>query len=202
MEGSKAKRLYTMTTTGSGNGSGQIALQIIAPPNSRGVGSGGSGMGEWAHKYSALGCVATFTALLVGAALATSIGALYYVYGDDAATVCIGEFAGISFSYITWMRILGLTFCGSLLLEIIFIFAHGWTGTLITSKLATYWGILMYLFQAAWYGVGALLYFKTVVDNCETGSQIQTFSLALFIIQTVVVVCLICGRKAAEAASS
>lgn len=185
------------------NGQGQIALQILAPPNTRGGGHGGNAggfMGEWANKFTALGCIATITALLIGAALATSIGALIFVYGDDSTTECIGEFAGISFSYISWLRILGLTFCGSLLLEIILVFIHGWTGTLLTSKLATGWGILMYLFQTAWYVVGAILYWKTVSENCENGSQIQMFSFALFVIQSAVVLLLFCGRKAAEAA--
>jgi hypothetical protein len=194
-----------MTSSGSATSGGQIALQILAPPTAgghrhAGGNSAGGFFGEWSQKFTALGCVATFTALMVGAALATSIGALWYVYRDDAATECIGEFAGISFSYVTWLRVLGLSFCGSLFLEIILVFAHGWSGTMCTSKAATAWGLIMYLFQAAWYAVGAILYWKTVADNCEKGSEIQTFSFALFIIQSTVVLCLICGRKAAEAA--
>lgn len=197
---------YLMSSSGSSGNGGQIALQILAPPTTGGGGSGsrphsaGGFFGEWSQKITAFGCVATFTALLVGAALATSIGALWYVYRDDASTECIGEFAGISFSYITWLRVLGFTFCGSLLLEIILVFAHGWSGTMCTSKAATAWGIIMYLFQAAWYAVGAILYWKTVAENCENGSEIQKLSFVLFIIQSVVVLCLICGRKAAEAA--
>lgn len=187
---------------------GQIALQILAPSSSTMGGAAGGKppqaaggfMGEWAHKVTSLGCVAFFVMLLLGAALSTSAMALWYVYGDDAKTQCIGEFAGISFSYVTWLRILGLTFCGSFLLEVILLVAHGCSGTVCTSKSATIWGVLMYVFQAAWYAVGAILYWKTVANNCDKGSEIQEFSLALFIIQSAVVILLVCGRKAAEAA--
>ena len=39
------------------------------------------------------------------------------------------------------------------------------------------------------------------VVRLSHGSQIQQFSLALFIIESVVLICLICGRKAAQSAS-
>lgn len=184
---------------------GQISLQIISPPtngsgNSNNIHSVG-GWGEWSQKITSLGCIGMFTTLLIGAALSVAVTGLVLVYKDDPSLVCVGSLGGVSFSYITWLRVMGFTFIGSMLLEIAFVCAHGISGTIFTSKAATYFGGLMYLFQVVWYVVGAILYFKTVSNNCDSGTQIQTFSLALFIIQTTVVVCLYCGRRAVHAIS-
>jgi hypothetical protein len=189
--------------------SGQIALQILAPSSSKPGSSGpsmststaGGFLGEWAQRVTTLGCVAACTLLMLGAATAVAVGALVFVYKSGSTTECLGSFAGISFSYLTWLRVMGWTFIGSLALEVIFVFAHGWTGTYCTSKAATTWGFLMYLFQTAWAVIGAVLYWEGSTSNCSNGSQIQLFALSLFIIQTTVIVCLFCGRRAAEAVS-
>jgi len=189
---------------GGGNGAApqQIALSIMTPNqyNNNREAAGGS-MGEWSQKMVSLGCIAGLSLLLIGAALGVAVGALWYVYKADPEVTCIGMFAGITFSYITWLRVLGWTFVGGISAEMILLMVHGISGTVLTSKIATFFGLIFFGFQAAWYAVGAILYWKTVTTNCEGGSQLQMFSLALFIIQSTVVTCLFCGRKAAQYAA-
>jgi hypothetical protein len=181
----------------------QIELSIVSPAGSAGAAAvGGGGLGEWAHKYTTMGCVATFVSLLIGAALGMAVGGLVLVYGDNSDNTCIGDLEGISFSYVTWLRVMGFSFIGGLLVLLALVFAHGWWGTWCTSKLATVFGLLFFFFQMAWYVVGSILYWETVTTNCASGTEIQVFSLALFIIQTVVITCMYCGRKAAEASSA
>jgi hypothetical protein len=186
---------------GGGGGGNQISLQIMGP-GSGGLNSNSVGgpLGEWSQKITSFGCVAGCVMMLIGAAAAVSIGALYFVYTDESGIQCVGTVADISFSYFTWLQVLGFTFLASLVLEFILVCSHGVSGTTLTSKLAKWWGIVMYTFQAAWYVVGAILLWQGKTTDCADGSRIQQFSLALFIIESVVLVCLVCGRKAAESA--
>jgi hypothetical protein len=177
-------------------------LQIISPDGQNNRRESGGILGEWSNKYVSLGCVGTFSALLIGAALAIAVGGLVYTYGDDSKTVCVATFAGISFSYVTWLRVMGITFIGGITFEMLLICCHGFSGTVFSSKAAKTFGIIFYLFQFAWAVVGAILYWQTVSSNCPDGSSFQMFALAIFCIQTITIVCLWCGRQAAQVASS
>jgi hypothetical protein len=53
----------------------------------------------------------------------------------------------------------------------------------------------------AWYVVGAVVYWKTVDGSCSDGSQIRSFGLGLFVIDTLLFALAYCARKAQDAAS-
>jgi hypothetical protein len=168
-------------------------------------GGGGAqlgGVNEWSSKFTTLGCVGLMSVLMIGAAFAVAVGGLVYVYEDVPEKACVGQLAGISFSYIMWLKVMGWTFVGSTMLELIFIFMHGHSGTVCTAKLAQGFAVLWYAFQAAWLGVGAALYWNTVSPNCNKNSKLQALGLAIFIIQSLVILCLFLGRKAAQIAAN
>lgn len=194
------------TTPTTASMPGAIALQIIAP-NGMGGGrshtqdSAGGPLGEWAKKFTSFGCIACWSLFLIGVNAAVAGMALYYVYGQDSALDCIGHLWSISFSYITWLRVMGFTYIGGLMVAIFLIFLHGWFSTVCTSKSAVLWGYLFYAFQLAWAIIGAVLYWTTVVDNCQNGGAIQAFALAIFITESVVAICLALGREAVYASA-
>jgi hypothetical protein len=180
----------------------QIELQIVGNngSNTRREPVGGS-VGEWSQKITAMGCVATISILLIGASVGLAAFALWWLYhSGDPNTECLANFEGIAFSYISWLRVLAITFLSGMAVGLLLVTLHGLVGTVCTSKMATIFGILFFLFQLGWYIVGSILYWRTVPTNCDNGGFIQTGALVLFIFETVILFCLSCGRKAAESA--
>ncbi len=102
---------------------------------------------------------------------------------------CIGQYFNINFQYDTWLNIFGSVNMLSIsfgLYLYFFQFTADWKHwNDFKEKICLIFFCIMYLFNFAWYIVGAILYFNTVFLNCERGQSIHDFGLALFIIQTI-----------------
>lgn len=195
----------------SGVSSGQIALEITTNAGAGGGGAkagprrgaheaSGTGLSEWANRMMDAGCVMVSTLFMIGAAGALAGLALAVVYNMDPSTDCLSSFAGISFSYVSWLKWMGITFFIGLFVELVLVFVHGVAGTMLSEKLAIWFGWLFFIFQTAWCAVGSILYWKTVTNNCQFGSDIQAIGLTEFVVQCFIATCLVCGRGVSRAA--
>jgi hypothetical protein len=146
-----------------------------------------------------LGVVGCVYGVIIAIALTFGIVAIVIAdkYGNDQ---CVGSYAGISFSYGTWLLVFGaikvvMCFVSTILVIASVLDKSG------CSLIVTYIvGALGMGFDFAFYIVGSILFFNEVNStNCSTEQPpLQQFGLALFIIQTIMWSCVILGasRKA------
>jgi hypothetical protein len=118
-------------------------------------------------------------------AYSLNLTALVIAYNNSDVD-CISDYAGISFSYITWLKVFG--FIGTaymfILLFLISVFTYNQADTITIIQIIKLSYIPYFMFNFVWYIVGAVLYFETV-HSCNSSLPIRSFGLALFIIQTI-----------------
>ncbi|MDD4930727.1 MAG: hypothetical protein PHG66_01055 [Candidatus Colwellbacteria bacterium] len=100
-------------------------------------------------------------------------------------TTCIGSYSGIVFGYVKWLYIYAWTNIG-LIGCMCWLFIISRFSSIKVDSLKLNILRLGYLFQFAWYIVGAVLYFIEINESCSSGDILYDFGLALFICQTVV----------------
>ena len=122
-----------------------------------------------------------------------------YNYSDEN---CIKDYAGISFSYTTWLKVNG--FIGTaytfILISLISVLTYQKLEINDILSIVKISYVPYFIFGFVWYIVGAVLYFETV-HSCYSGLPIRSFGLALFIIQTIGM-CNIGGTRSNDNADS
>jgi hypothetical protein len=149
-------------------------------------------------KCATLGCIGCLMIFLAACLCSLAITAIIVANRDDDR--CIGSYAGIDLSYETWLMVYGIV-------TLVSVGIAGALGTLalagavvgekITAYLTGCSAIVLFalwlIWQFCWYVVGSILYFQTVYSNCQAGTTIYQFGLALFIIQTTTFACVTFG---------
>lgn len=97
---------------------------------------------------------------------------------------CIGSYGGIMFGYVKWLYIYAWTNIG-LIGCMIWLFVISRFSSVKVNTLKLNILRLGYLFQFAWYIVGAILYFIEVNKSCSSGDILYDFGLVLFICQSI-----------------
>lgn len=92
---------------------------------------------------------------------------------------CYTTYGGISFDYGTWLLIQGI-YC---LFIVLLILSTTFCKTEESKILIQCAYCLIASFALSWLIVGGILFFKTVNDQCDSGSRIHIYGLALFIMQ-------------------
>ncbi len=145
------------------------------------------------------GCMCGCATVLIGVTLALcaalAIAALQIgsEYGHDQ---CIGEYRGISFGYAKWLYIHGWTEIAILTVLVILCACFGCCAFVSGDITAGCWTTVItivltigYIFDFAWYIVGAILFFVEVAPTCPMGMPLYDFGLTLFIIKSVIIGC-------------
>jgi hypothetical protein len=134
------------------------------------------------HKRKALKAVIGILSFVSVVVLALCIPAI--VIGFQGEPACANTYNGISFTFAKWLQVFGIFTIASLIL----IVTLSITALQLESKeiagIMPVIGGLTRVFSVAWFVVGAILYWKTIDENCSN-EPIGQYGLAWFIIMII-----------------
>lgn len=115
-------------------------------------------------------------------ALALGIPAIVIGFKDEPA--CVNTYEGISFTFVTWLRVFGLVIISSTILLVVTAISAIQLESKLLAGTAVVLRWLFRVFGLVWFVIGTVLYFKTVDENCGD-EPIGEYGLAWFIIYIV-----------------